>query len=822
MNKKQFKKELIILLTILILLVFSIVKTIIPTIFLPYINIKLTGSNLQSLFLELFSIQATIATLSVSIIAIITGNQKADVNGISFMRYISILKPNILKHPVLMIVDLIITGVNYLFVSFELYNLSLFVFILSVTISCLLICDTCLIYKRPADLEEEINEYIMNNYDEDTINDISTSLERNCAKGNTLNTISNLEILTKIIGRELQNENTNLEIIKNIETILSDKFNNFYNCPNNEIPLSILQYINQVYTMFNRATKKIPLMIWDNIFRNLLKFISILGPQKIRRQEKFSLFNLVNNAIYNIYLEDNVRKNSFCAEFFLSWSYFYLKKNNDTSAITNNEDLNYIRESFYNRSLLSLQLSKKAELIITDAQTDQFASLLKIYVELGEIDFLTKNLIKDMRYKFSNKYVAFSLILIVVYSYYIGYKELITNGTPEQTYAIDFLKNISTSLKSSLYSLNLKQFLKEYYNKLLSRMTDWEKFENMVVKTMATDSIVDELLLVFICEKYYYENDMYDCLKIISNNNSSYYIRNICLNDSKFEQTYKDICEKVLNNTKSHGIKRLDILKSALHRLRKEEELENGIRNAISDDSINKFNKMVLNFTQQFVNELCSNFTFNAEETTINEKKIKLCSFNFMDYNDINYLEIDEAICECIKNNIYYFLINVVHKNCIVEKVDYNDKNKQQTLIDLSNGLNCNIIIGNKQTFWDEENQELLNEYVKQFTKLPYPNSDYMIFLLNGNTIFFNMSNISVNIRKVTKDEFENLGVEYKNNKYYYNRISNEEKIEFENEQELLEHLHNIIRNVDITATIKYAFGSDTVGCGIIINFEDD
>ena len=129
------------------LILISLLYTCLP-IDIGFINTRLQYSDQLDLLFTLFGIQATIATLSISIIAIITGFQSKSVCGVSVTHYVTSLKPCIFKHKVLIISDLEITVINDSIVAFQIYNISLSLFTVSVIISCILIIDTSFVFKK--------------------------------------------------------------------------------------------------------------------------------------------------------------------------------------------------------------------------------------------------------------------------------------------------------------------------------------------------------------------------------------------------------------------------------------------------------------------------------------------------------------------------------------------------------------------------------------------------------------------------------------------------------------------------------------------------
>ena len=77
-KKKQLSREIKILIASSVIVILSILYTVLPINF-DLINTVLTDVEWKDLIINLFTIQATVATLSISIIAIIIGFQSKSV-----------------------------------------------------------------------------------------------------------------------------------------------------------------------------------------------------------------------------------------------------------------------------------------------------------------------------------------------------------------------------------------------------------------------------------------------------------------------------------------------------------------------------------------------------------------------------------------------------------------------------------------------------------------------------------------------------------------------------------------------------------------------
>ena len=68
-----------------------------------------------SIFLELFAVQATVSTLSIAVVSILSGLISVSYYGLSVTRYVSDLKPCIFKFKRVIVLGLLISFINYLY-----------------------------------------------------------------------------------------------------------------------------------------------------------------------------------------------------------------------------------------------------------------------------------------------------------------------------------------------------------------------------------------------------------------------------------------------------------------------------------------------------------------------------------------------------------------------------------------------------------------------------------------------------------------------------------------------------------------------------------
>lgn len=152
----------------------------VPNIFA--LNIKDT----EGLFFTLFTVQASVSTVSIAIVSIITGLINEYILGISVSGFITHLKPKIFKHNRLIIMSLIITFLNYICLSFGLFNLCIALFSICIFITILLVREICVVFLGKHNIRSQIEDFVINNYNTDILNNLHSELLSSIETGNTL------------------------------------------------------------------------------------------------------------------------------------------------------------------------------------------------------------------------------------------------------------------------------------------------------------------------------------------------------------------------------------------------------------------------------------------------------------------------------------------------------------------------------------------------------------------------------------------------------------------------------------------------------------
>ena len=823
-RRKQLKKELSYI-TIFAGLILISVWYSYSSISIDLINIVLEHSERMDLLFNLFTVQATIAALSISIIAIITGFQTESVYGVSITNYVTSLKPYFFKHKNLMIADLIITAINYILVSFEMYNTSVMVFIISIIISCIMINDTAFIFKSHSRIVDEIGKYIKENISSDYLKELENSIFKSAALENISTLEESLNLLCEVFQQELNKEQHSELLLKQMEKTIEKLFIKSYLSTNKEMVLSILHSVNRVYDIANDTRNKhsYPVDIWSSIYIEYTTFIGTVSVLQLNNRNKFDFIELKwqmqKNQVYENVNGVKKAKNNINLEYYYTWMYTYIVLKN-------------------NNALEKEDYSRIKERIIDDAYTDAFyyqgdslkkynntiglCYLLKTLIENGEIELISSKYLMHERYGKRSNSNAFVYFVCVIYAYYLSFREPLVKDKKEQSYAKEFLKECvkKNNFFNRVYYIDLIDFLNEYFIKIYDLLQNWEKFENGIAKTICLEPTISEFLFFVSIEKYFDEAQLAECFRLISRDNAASLMLRYFNSDDSFPSQYNSFHKNIF----SHELEeqRLttteNLVKGALSREHKHEMVEDAKKKCIDSKKINSY-KEKLNLV--FKNQIEKLKVFDNNELMDNNVQTTKMNLSLLlDEMDFAQQEIDQYTSNFIFSNIVYMLFYSLRNYIEIQQIDYDNKNKQSTLISLANNITPDTFVGSRETFWDEEDKDLLIRYTEKMNKIENPYDINSLYLFNSSLTYFSISNVHYEFCDCTEADFDDLNVDRIDDKYYYCRSSNLLKSSFTKE-ELLDYLHMTRKQLIITADIKYAAKSKVVGCGIEITYDD-
>lgn len=788
----------------------------------------LTYPDNEDLFINLFTIQATVSTLSIAVVALITGFFSENIYGISVIGYITSIRPWAFKHKNLILFDLIIIAVNYYLVSMKYYNISIVIFIMSIAISCILVKDISVIFKGKNNLNNEIHDYILANYKK-YIPQLHKEILTNAESGNITLLYSDLDLLVDIFDAEITKANELTETVKNLENILGNLFKDFYIRNSTETNIKILSCIYRFYEIANKDENNIiPLDIWYNTYHEYFNALDKFNYNQLTDHPKFNFelyrAQLIKNRVIEANEEGNlIQKNGYGLEYYSYYIYDSVLNNSDRKLT--NEQIDYLKKRIYGNIYSDLffrfdreQFKNEKYLLLTE-----FCYLIRLFIEKGESDFLNTQYFSELKCGNNRSCFSVSFVISMIYIYYVTQRESLYNGKEEKLNACEVLKKSRGIFKDLIYYIDLKWIMENHYKFLKNLLNSWERFENGKAKTLIMEPTIVDFIIFFSLEKYLQEKEIYDILKLITNKSYILLYSRYFDNDAS---NIKDVFEKFTKemfgiDDDNHTESKTQLLKSALSKICKEESISQGIENKITKSSLQMLSYNLRMRANSISDEILKPF-MKSEKPSDTDVRKKVCIFNdqLSNYsiNDSRYLDYFESLFPSVILNT---LLRYIRPSLIVKKVKFDNKSKQRKLIALNEEYSkgSNVYIGNRDTFYDEDDPELLMKYTSKMTHYSVTDGYNKLFLIDSNLIYFDINNIEIEYLSFDESNVDNMAdVKHNGDEILYN-ISNGLYVPFD-KKELIDHLNRTRQTIRIVADIEYKLLDNTVGSGIEITFD--
>ena len=209
--------------------------------------------DINSFSLTLLQIQASVGTLTIALVALISGNISDSYMGISVSDYYLNLRPTVLKQKVIIILSLILLIVGVIAHIWQAYNSVIALFIATVLLVIVSIREIYSIFKGKKNLQAEIEAYISyimgsnKKYQkklslcEDFMKDWTENIENQDTK--------TYERYVEILGDHiftLLNAKNN-ESIKDVENVCFSVSETFLKSDKTEIKKRGIQFLNRIY-----------------------------------------------------------------------------------------------------------------------------------------------------------------------------------------------------------------------------------------------------------------------------------------------------------------------------------------------------------------------------------------------------------------------------------------------------------------------------------------------------------------------------------------------------------------------------------------------
>ena len=779
-------------------------------------------SDVEGLLLTLFTVQASISTLGIALVSIITGITSETIYGISISRYITKIKPVFFTHNRLIISNLLIIMANYIAISFMCFNVSVAFFSASILITILLAAEVFIIFLGKDAIALEIQHYILENYSTTILNDLSKEILKSIEIGSSFVTKQDCNMLLEILRSEAtKTDFTSSEITDHISNIVSDSFEKITYLHNSSKSSDFLLFICNLYDVANeRESAPLRLQIWPQIDESFFRALGDLQFEQLR--DEYPHLKLHSRVYKNLVgaPADDIKTSSLSR--YMGWVYYALFS--DSRDFLEKES-SRLKESLFRHAYFYLVGNKAFSPELKEASLIDFCYLNKAAIDLGDIQTLTKQYFNHFKYS-NHDSEDVSCLISIIYLYYLSCREHAVKGKALQQNAQELLdKNkgiISTFLN---HNLSLLTVTSSYYSFIQSLLNRWEYMEEENAKWMIIDSVVADFFILTGLFRYWDRKSILDIVNvIIPESMFSFYSR--YFPDSEFKSLRSMASEFVKlffpYIPEEMVLEKLYLLKDIFDEKYKTEAIMEGTENSITPEQLEKLSADVIAEMDSIVGRypLLKSFGYYEETDTIIEKNNILLA-NIM---IPNFLLQDNDYMRFLRDHLQYRALSVFFgsfkENITIKSLDYECANKQEALIKLlqESGVNADLIASSRDVFWEEREKTLLKDYTEKMSKAKLPDNANSCYLLNSKLVRFLLHDIEVKFEDLTWEEIEQDCHKTDDGKYEFN-VTNNLYIPFE-KKELQKHYAKTRKKLLVYGSVKYKQPSQKIGVGIEITYK--
>ena len=568
----------------------------IPDLFI----LKIT--NQEDLFFNLFGVQATISSVGIAIIALLSGTNTESVYGICFSRYVSHIKPLLLKHNRLIIINLAITFVNYFVVSYQLFNLTVALFFVSIIISIKLVKDTYVVFLGRKEIKKQIGQYVVDNYDSGLLEDFSLSLNDPEHLKNVSYTKENFELLESIYKKEISNINTEDEskFLKILEEISTESSINILKKTEPQLTLIVLEHLLNVYTIKNENNPEISLQIWNEMIPEYFNSLKNLMGHQLSDSGVFFKFYMQLYHNVKLVANDNRRILNNSLKYYSAWLYNALRNNQHQDSF----NMDNFTKRIYDNMISLYRFDEKLNDKKRDILMAEVCIFGKNLVDCGDTRNF-KKLYLDTDFYPGEEYKEIFLFIVLIYLYYLICREHLANGDDKKTFAEQIVKDNIESISYFLNGINILKLMSNNLTFIRNLMSTWEILPEGIAKTMIIDAVINDFFVFVALERFYSKDEIKQVIYNISPDDTfSIYTAYFTGDGMRIIDLFSNFQSVFYNKTEDVEFdEKIDLLRSVLYDKYKTEKLKEGIEEQITDEDKLKFSKLMCDEFNNIINK---------------------------------------------------------------------------------------------------------------------------------------------------------------------------------------------------------------------------
>lgn len=791
-----------------ILISYIIINVIFDIYNIKLISLPITEDEFSSIVKDLFGIQASISTLGIALIALLTESIKEKRYGIRIGHFVMTNHHKLLTHESIIIFEILILIVNYVFLTLEFLNGSVALFIVSLLLVIILTRDILKLFVRKEEIYSEIRTHIVEEIKEGTLEEadvILKSLNDNLIElayeHKVLELKVNLEIYTLISQVSNQERNSLVDVNYN-EAFKRISYIN--NRDENEL---LYNSILELYTEANNRKNRVH--YFENLFIQIFDVLSSFPQNYYYKENSFPYILLYEQIKKNQEIESEEKD-------FAVYNYIYYIYERLFRRVDWDENFLQVRVTGFHQMLVS---NLKDENSVRD-----LAIYTKILLDQEEKDVLVNVFFSELEYFEDEKNTLFVAYILsfLLYSFYILNENVRAKKIATlKPFTKELLIENSGYIIKFFHELDLGQGELHNIIKIVEGLVkDWEVYPDSKGYSSSKWIMMDKVARNFFMNLFLFKSyDKDDLLNYIIN--SPYQIEqlyeDVFINDRKFKNQNHIFMEHFVIDLNTE--ENFEMLKEVINEIYIS-KIMNEAECIDSDEYLEIATALAIQTQTEINNQLKQYFTQEnhlENELTENIEIINLTAINFFDDKEF----FRNWFPKKFMSSIIEKLLVIINDYLVKVTVSYEEKEKLsklfETLSEKPNNYDTLIGLPQPYLFYNDplrENYQELLDKVTNIIKLNIMNRGMV--LLDSNYLRIEIKNVSIKFVPLTKEKI--LTTPKVDSLYEFNDSMADRKLLFTEEQLL--HLFSLkYRNVTIDLDVMYMY--DSLIEGIYYDVED-
>jgi len=759
-------------------------------------------------------VQASVSTLGIAIVSIITGVTGESVYGISVSGFIANMRPRILKYNRLIIANLIITVINYFCVALSLFNTSISFFVISIMISARLMNNVSIIFHGKEKLKQEIHDYCLKNYSPQLLKDLSQSLFSAVEAVDTLVMQDDYMILKEIFQAEVhKSDYSETEITSQISVTCADVFERVFRQHNSKRTNDCLCFLIDLLEISVGKEKIIAFDLWDRINEDFFMSLRDFTYEQLRVEH---VHLKVRDYLYKCVTNTKITNTKYLSHY-SSWVYSAIVSSNDLFLNSEKESLaRVLYKSVYYEILKDSSSVDKLNII----HMSELINLHRIMIESGDCEELKEYFFEKWEFSSDNMSCCVVLLVTLMYTYYLSVCEKLVEGTDLQNNAKRILQESGKHIKYFFNHIDLKSVVSTHLHFIEDHLKWWEYMHDEEPKSCIMGYVIRDFLVFSAINKYVIEDELEEMISVIAPNNMSslyrsYFTKEEC---SLLRERYNEFNSLFAVVENDYVVdEKLRTFRDICTRQYRDELIKDGEFNAITDAQLDKFKEEIRAGIENLFDGEMKLWEFNNPDPN-GVQRVKNIRLSYEIISEYVFISDDcrEHIVKMINASVSEYFFNVLKLNLDYKEVDYKNREQQTILINKVENLpvSVNTYLSQKDTFWGENNKHLLKEYTSKMERVKLPGLNNVYIMIDSNLIEFSLENLNIVFEKLTFDEILASPDTKVEDDVIMLNVTNDIYLPFDKEA-LKKHIDNTERKMSVYADIKYRINGDIVGAGI-------